>query len=617
MKEIATIILIVCCLFPAHSQQIKVGKVSQAGGKGWDVVTDITQLSDGQILLTGAFYDKIVFQNDTLVSKGSRDIFIAGYKADGTFEKAISLGGSGYDYIKKIIPIRQNGFILPIQFNRELQVGDRKFHGKYLNNILVTGFDKMMTMTGYSVMGSNNKTELTDLATSPDSGCYITGWYADTLFTEGIPYLSKGGTEAYLGKVSGAGKLNWIKSYEGEGNDIQASLAVCTDGNIYMTGLTSKGCFGDRKAPQTKKDGSQYLYISQSDQTGNTGEVSYPLSGQSVEPVKIIRDSSAIWILANFRYSVKIGNTEVTCRGGSDIILIKRDVNSKLISFYQVGGTGNEKAVGMVKSGEQILLSGSFSGKLDFGDERIEVSKHGSNTFVATFTSECQPSDILSLGNEEGSFPCALIATQKGIYLAGEFRGKFEIGETTLQSAGKEDIYLARIINCGAKNPLNITYKHTVDSKKDSQWELDAGSGFKEYSWDNDASVSRYMVTDQPGTHSVTVTDDNGCVYTGELTLTSTKSATITNEEEAQSGFRLYPTLTGGLVYWEPSSSWVNEKATLRIYDASGKLFSQKKISALMNATYSIDFSGNTEGIYVIEISGNGFREVSRVVVKK
>ena len=117
MKKL--IIMFLFCLSPLISsgQQMKFDWVTKAGGPGWDIVTAINELPNGQLILAGAYYDAIFFPNDTLFSKGSRDVFIARYSMDGHLDRVLNIGGSGYDYVKLAESNVECGLILPIKFN--------------------------------------------------------------------------------------------------------------------------------------------------------------------------------------------------------------------------------------------------------------------------------------------------------------------------------------------------------------------------------------------------------------------------------------------------------------------------------------------------------------------
>jgi hypothetical protein len=223
--------------------------------------------------------------------------------------------------------------------------------------------------------------------------------------------------------------------------------------------------------------------------------------------------------------------------------------------------------------------------------------------------------NLFTLTGESSEFSCSVFASQSGVYVTGEFTGNLKSDDTELVSAGKEDIFLARVENCGARNPLCIKTSLLEDDPSGNVWELDAGSSFVNYSWNDGLSNSQYFITNQPGKYSVTVTDFFGCTYTQEIELSLQKSATL-KEEISEREFKLYPTVTSDFIYWEPSSLWDNKKAVVTVFDASGRAILQQEHEQVIPQSYRIDLSAESEGTYLIDISGNDFQEVTKVMVK-
>jgi len=617
MKKIFLLSIFACMVYSANSQQLKFDWVNQAGGPGWDIVTDMAELSDKQIIIAGAFYDSIYFQPDTLISKGSRDIFIASYKPDGSFNKAVSFGGTGYDYVKKVEPSGEAGLVMPIQFNQELQIGRQKFKASHLNNFLIVWFDKSLNMTDYALIGSNGSFDISSLEAAPDGDFYFSGWFTDTLVVENKDYVSLDAEDIFLGKISNKGKLKWFKTYKGIGSDVLLSFITEQDNVNFMAGVTSNGCFESKNVPVTIPEKMGHLFISRINNTGKESEIIYPVYGYDIEPVEILKDSSLLWLLANFKYSAYLNGIEISSYGKSDVLLVQYNLQDKSTKYCQLGGFGNEEATGLIKSGEHFIITGLFTGKLNFAGQDVVAGKFGTDVFIASVNNECQPDNIVSLTGKGSEFPCSVFASESGIYLAGEFNNIFKTGKNELTSAGKEDIFLARIENCSAKNPLTVSVKKLDLSLANESWELDAGPNFINYAWQNNTSFSRFFTAIMPGVYSVEVTDSLGCVYTKEVNLPGTKSAKIVPEDQGGHGFRLYPSVTSTLVYWEPSTSWEKGKTLVRVFDPAGKEVLRQQIDELSYLTYHIDFSGKSEGTYVIEVSGADFREISKVIVNK
>jgi hypothetical protein len=616
MKKINIVFLFACIFFSANSQQMEISWITRAGGTGWDIVADMVELPNGQIVMTGSFYDKISFGGDTLFSNGERDIFIGRYNADGSSDKAVSFGGPGYDYVKNITLKARSGIVLPVQFNSELWIKGQSFKGDYLNNIVVAGFDKNLEPDGSFLLGSNGSFGINSLVTTPDSGFSFSGWFSDSLLVDSKTYIPEEGGDIFTGSVSDYSAIEWSKQLGKANQENSRTNAFATKGRgiNYIAGITTGSSCIEKATGSVEQN--RYLSLYPVDNEGNTGDILYPVHGLSLEPVKVFADSSFLWILVNFNYSAFINKTEIVSLGKGDVLLIKYNLKDHSSEWCQLGGYGNEKATGLVKSGDNMIVAGQFADSLTFAGKTVVPGRQGPDVFIASVNENCVAENIITFSGPGMDFPCAVIASGSGIYVAGEFRDSLVAGETVLVSAGEEDIFLARIENCGAKKPLEI-----IATPVDKQgWELDAGKGFVNYAWDGNLSSGRYCIVEAPGTFQVEVTDSTGCFYREKITLGTTKSAQINQEDEqliAERPFKIYPTITSGVVYWEPASVWLKGKATVRVYDPLGRIISTFDIIELEPVTYNTDLRATTEGTYMVEISGDGFREVSKVVLKK
>ncbi len=618
MKRTIILFLLGLSIVSASGQQMKFDWISQAGGPEWDIVTSINELPNGQIMLGGTYYSSIIFGNDTLVSKGSRDIFIARYSPNGTLKQVTSIGGSGYDYAKIIEPDSVNGIILPIKFYEELEISQKKFQSDMPVNILLSWLDESLELTKSFMFSATKEFDITDLENAGDGSCYFSGWFTDSLQVKQTILESQSEKDIFIGKISKLGELEWLRHLKGEGNDIPNSIDQHISGEFFLSGVTSKGCFGEKLNPTRSQEDIKYLFTAEIDSTGQIKDVQYHVQGAEISPVDFLVDSTNVWILANFKGKLsqpgKVGET--LALGKSDALLLKYSLSNKTLEQCQIAGVGSEIANSLVKSGENLLITGQYSGKINFGTTTIESGAMGTDMFIAMVSEDCTPVNVFTLSGENNEFPCTAFASNSGVFVSGEFKGEIKIGDGELLSAGKEDIFIARVENCNARMPLKIESTLIDDNTNEPIWELDAGANFVNYSWNSGLSGSRYLVAIEPGKYSVTTKDFFGCSYTAEIELSFEKSANVILAPEKKE-FKIYPTVTSGIIHWEPASIWANKQAKVKAFDASGKVILSQELSELMLQPYKLNLSGETDGTYLIEISGDGFREVTKVMVKK
>lgn len=615
MKNIILIIVILANAYSVHSQRYIISNATQAGGHGWDVATGLALLPDGRLALAGAYYDYIGFGGDTLFSEGCRDAFIAVYNSDGTFDKAIPLGGKGYDYITNL-GASENGIMASLRFNHEAGYGKIRVKGLAKENSLALLFDHDLNLKSHNQVSSPSPFGISGLQQEQNGEIQFTGWFADSLFVDGKTYIAGNGSDIFRGAMSPGGNFGF-KHYLNEGVDRVFAMAKSATGGSYMAGVTSMGNLEGAKLPSAPPEGMAYMFIS-TPATGSKPEnISYPLYGYEFEPVSMLHDSLSLWVLVNFRHSLFIDGVEVVSYGMGDVLLLKYDLNGGKPLYYQFGGYGHEEAAGLVKMGNEIVLTGKYTGKLSFASREIETTGFGMGIFIAGFGMDCSPIDLFSVPVTGSAFPTAIAANHDALFIAGQFRGTLQTRNMEITSVGDDDIFILRIENCGARPPVAIRHKLLPGSKNKNTWELDAGAGFVSYAWNNNLSSSRYLMVDQPGTYRVTVTEATGCTRIGEITLVSTKSAEIEPGTETEFAFRLYPSLTRGMVYWEPATAWENKQATIRIIDATGRTSLIAETGLLVRQAYPLDLGRLPEGNYLVEISGQGFRETAKVIVSK
>lgn len=616
MKNIILIIVISANTFLAHSQRFVISNATQAGGPGWDVATGMALLPDGRLAIAGAYYDYIGFGGDTLFSEGCRDAFITVYNSEGTFEKAIPMGGKGYEYITNL-GASENGIMASLHFNQETGIGKIKVKGLANENSLTMLFDHSLNLKSQNLVSSPSPFGISGLQQEQNGEIQFSGWFADSLFVDGKTYIAGDGSNIFRGAMAAGANPGLFKQFAGDGTGRVFATATSATGGSFMAGVTTTGNLEGKKLPAALPEGMAYMFISTPATGGKPENITYPLYGYEFEPVGMLHDSLSLWVLVNFRHSLFIDGVEVVSYGMGDVLLLKYYLNGGKPLNYQFGGYGHEEAAGLVKMGNEIVITGKYTGKLSFASREIETTGFGMGIFIAGFGMDCSPIDLFSVPVTGSAFPTAIAANHDALFIAGQFRGTLKSRNMEITSVGDDDIFILRIENCVARPPVAIRHKLLPGSKNKNTWELDAGAGFVSYAWDNNLSSSRYLTVDQPGTYSVTVTEVTGCTRVGEITLVATKSAEMEPGIEPVIAFRLYPSVTRGMVYWEPATAWENKQATIRVIDATGRTSLFEETGLLARQAYPLDLGRLPEGNYLVEISGHGFRETTKVIVSK
>lgn len=617
MKKLFSLIFILCISVAGNGQQLHMNWIDQVGGAGWDIVNDIAITEEEGVVVAGSFNDTICIQGKCFYSKGSRDIFLAKYSKNGKVENAVSFGSIGYDYARKIEALNKTDLALTIKFNGLMDIQENKIDGKGQANFLLARFDPKLSLLNKSLLSCTGNMDITDIKTDYKQGLYISGWFTDTLRADKFELISENAEDLFIGKLSENGTLSWIKSYGGKGTDKLMCLLPDSCFGTYICGITNSSNFGDISGVQKDEDFTNHLFWAQIDPEGKLNNVNYLLSGIDIEPVEIVKTEDKLWILSNFNYFVNTESDRIKSKGKNDFLVINQHFNTGKNQYLQFGGTGNDQAKSISKSANHIVLTGFFSDTLKIGDFEIISDQKGSDIFIATLNEEGIPKNVFAMKGEFGDFPCALKATSNSIFVAGEFAGNLKLEGNELITKGKEDIFIANFEKCNPKPNLNIVINPFIVGSNFKGWDLEATSGFSKYYWERNTSSSRFAFFDTPGTYQVQVEDCLDCPYKKQFTLAKTEKSNEKGDMLSVISFKLYPSVTSDLVYWQASSEWEKSMAMVNIYDSAGRLVSSFQTQIVPAGTYRISFSDKPEGTYLVEIKSALFQESARVIVKR
>lgn len=232
---------------------------------------------------------------------------------------------------------------------------------------------------------------VSDAAVDMNGDVIVTGRFAGTLTDTQCAELQSdeptnvGGTDIFLMKLDGSdGSCRWIRRF-GDDTNNHGGISVATDsiGNIILVShFENTVDFGG---------GPMVSAFSQSSDTAIAkfypdGSYAHQifLAGETQQvDVTVDSKTSNIVIVGSFKGSLTFEKTPILSAGGGDIFVAKLDPDLKLIWSKRVGDMQDQAATGVTVDGAgSIYLTGHFNGTIDFGDGAIN-SAGGNDVFVA------------------------------------------------------------------------------------------------------------------------------------------------------------------------------------------------------------------------------------------
>jgi hypothetical protein len=255
-------------------------KINQAGLGEWLVSSEgsgdtypqsfIIDLS-GDLIMTGNFYDEIIFGSHTLdgVHPGYcvSDIFICKLRADGYFEWATEAGGGQYDYGYSVVCGTDGSLYVNGLYGYQAFFGPFTLYtegGFYDNDMFVVKMDgngSFIWAKTVDIACFNNSLMCIDSS----SNLYMTNVYSQN--RELGPSLLEwyGYNDIYVMKMDKNGDIQWAKGAGSQHEDHGLGIALLPEGDLAITGYISNGAGFDSLYPSIE---SRALYIAKLEQFG-------------------------------------------------------------------------------------------------------------------------------------------------------------------------------------------------------------------------------------------------------------------------------------------------------------------------------------------------------------
>jgi hypothetical protein len=391
-KSFLTILLIVFSL-SIHAQ---LTFQKTYGGTNSELAFFVQQTTDGGYIITG---------HTSSFGAGSYDVYLIKTNANGDTLWTKTFGGTSNDMAYSIQQTNDGGYII---------TGNTNSFGAGNSDVYLIKTDANGNSLWAKTFGGTGNDYGYSVQQTTGGGYIITG----------ITYSFGAGSEdVYLIRTDANGDSLWTKTFGGIGLDEGKHVVQTSDGGYIISGLT--GSFGA---------GSYDLYLIKTDVNGNSLWTK-TLGGTGQDEGRDVRQTS------DGGYIIS-GLTTSFGAGGSDVYLLKTDINGVLLWAKTYGGSGTDigNASQQTSDGGYIVAGttdSSSTGKSDI--YLIKTDNTGNSLWRKTFGGT----------NLEYVFSCQQ-TTDGGYIIAGHTRSF---------GSGFQNVYLIKtdVIGNSGCNQSNTT----------------------------------------------------------------------------------------------------------------------------------------------------------------
>lgn len=367
----------------------------QLGGNEFDLGKAITCLPNGNCCFSGTFRGKAWIDNDTLISRGDQDIFIALFAPDGRLLWAKSYGGSLREDILSMASDTEGNIVVSGVFRSELTLDAIELRGNApnTNDVFLAKLNPQGAVLWARSFGNRGVEAGLGLCLDPNGSIYLGGSFNQELELPEIntTLRNRSGDDVFIARYSPQGRLLWAKSAGSRGADAIQALAYHPNGFVAATGFYVDTVFFENHRLISK--GGRDFFITAFDTAD--GKVTWSSTGGSANGNDATWGITAakngnLYITGQIEGPVTWGKFSVAPKAQPnlpDIFIAALDPFwGKPIGIAAYGENGNDRGNAIIAStsSNDLWLTGYFNDSLAISPFR-ERSKGSADGFLVRF----------------------------------------------------------------------------------------------------------------------------------------------------------------------------------------------------------------------------------------
>jgi hypothetical protein len=220
------------------------------------------------------------------------------------------------------------------------------------------------------------------IAADGQGNVIVAGGFVGVADFGGGSLQSAGGADVFAAKFAVDGTLLWVRSFGDPADQMADSVAVDGDGNIVLTGSFAGAI--DFGGGFLHSAGGQDVFVVKLDANGaHLWSKSFGDGSDQLGAGIAVDGAGDLIVTGSFFGTADFGGGALVSAGDSDVFLVKLDANGGHLWSKSFGGPADQLPMSIaVDDSKSIVLTGEFSGALDFGGGAL-VSTGFGDAFVA------------------------------------------------------------------------------------------------------------------------------------------------------------------------------------------------------------------------------------------
>ena len=229
------------------------------GGKGSDEMKGVTQTQNG-LLLFGNFEQEIELLDTSLISAGKKDIFVVKWDPAKHFSKAFAVGGRYNDGVQSVVTDSMQNIYLSGYFKNSLPLGEETLVSNGENDIFLANYNNQWEVISINKWGGSGNDKPMDLIINDKQELFISGVYNKSIQIGNDTLLSNNRfNNGFIAMISNDKGVEWVKDFKGDSEESPQKLFENGDSRVLLAGSFLKDLKFDNNSIESKGVADAFL----------------------------------------------------------------------------------------------------------------------------------------------------------------------------------------------------------------------------------------------------------------------------------------------------------------------------------------------------------------------
>ncbi len=420
------------------------------GGPGLAMGAAVAVDRADHIALAGHFTGTVeIVPGQALVSAGLEDVFVARLDPYGRPLWTRRFGGPSHDYADTVAVDGAGNVLLTGAFLERIDIGGRVLPCKGVHDVFLAKLSPDGDVLWSRAYGDREDQIKLFVAADGSGSVLLAGYFRGAVRPARRMHRSYPDKASFVAVLDPDGKPRWSDSFGHIYDYAGPGVVADGDGNVFFAGGSDPVPELGGKTPPRGRTEDLGVVAARYDATGRMAWRKRFGGGSSYLNVSIALDPQGDPVVAgSFGGRLDFGGGELSRSGSlSDVFLAALDREGGHRWSRSFGGTGWQGLSGLVVRGDgAILATGQFEGgAIDLGGGPLP-SAGSSDVWLAAWDGSGRHRWSRSFGDTHVQFPGGLALDSAGdIVLVGSFSSTIDFGDGPLVSAGAHDVFLVKL----------------------------------------------------------------------------------------------------------------------------------------------------------------------------